>query len=90
MATCIQPINTVVYINMDVSTHPVLPLMNGGMWDRLSVYVCVCVCLPVCVSGSVARSDKRRAGSTSLQEEGKPQQWGTGGREAGETAVGGG
>lgn len=47
------------------------------------------VCLSA-FSGSVVSSDKRRAGSTSLREEGKPQQWGTGGREAGETAVGGG
>lgn len=49
-----------------------------------------CVWMCVCVSGNVVSSDKRQAGSTSLREEGKPQQWGTGGREAGQTAVGGG
>lgn len=48
------------------------------------------MCVRVCVSGNVVSSDKRQAGSTSLREEGKPQQWGTGGREAGQTAVGGG
>lgn len=56
----------------------------------MCVYVCVSECAPVWVSGSVVSSDKRRTGSTSLREEGKPQQWGaggTGGRVAGETAV---
>ncbi len=46
---------------------------------QLSVCVYVCVCLSA-FSGSVVSSDKRQAGSTSLQEEGKTQQWGTGGK----------
>lgn len=60
---------------------------------RVCARLCMCVCVraPVCISESGVSSDKRRTGSTSLREEGKPQQWGgTGGREAAEGAVRGG
>lgn len=56
--------------------------------------VCVCVHTrtraDTGVSDSVASSDKSPAGSTSLWEEGKPQQCGTGGRGRLERALGGG
>lgn len=47
---------------------------------QLSVCVFVCARAHTQVSDSIASSDKSPAGSTSLREEGKPQQCRTGGR----------
>lgn len=91
MATRIQTITMKELIMCPMCSYGLFITLSTAFDEQRHVrQLSVCVYVCVCVSGSVVSSDKRPAGSTSLQEEGKPQQWGTGGREAGETAVGGG
>lgn len=60
---------------MGFSPHAALPLKARSVYDSWA-----CVCAHTWVSDSVVSSDKSPAGSTSLREEGKPQQCRTGGR----------